>query len=64
MNTSSPAKVALYLAQETVGLPGLPKMWLEPSRLLSLIVEGLFVVLAGFQLVALGKRPPADGRTS
>ncbi len=36
----------LYLAQETVGLPGLPKQWLEPSRILSLILEGLFVVLA------------------
>jgi hypothetical protein len=36
----------LYLAQETVGLPGLPKMWLEPSRIFSLIVEGLFVAVA------------------
>lgn len=35
----------LYVAQETVGLPGLPQMWLEPSRILALIVEGLFVVL-------------------
>src|SRR6266568_853930 len=41
----------LYLAQETVGLPGLPKMWWEPSRIVSLIVEGLFVVLARYQVV-------------
>jgi uncharacterized membrane protein YhdT len=38
--------VVLYLAQETVGLPGLPKNWWEPSRIVSLLVEGLFVVLA------------------
>ncbi len=36
----------LYLAQETVGLPGLPRNWLEPSRILSLIVEIIFVILA------------------
>lgn len=41
--------VLLYVAQETVGLPGLPKMWLDPSRILALIVEGMFVVLARFQ---------------
>lgn len=39
----------LYLAQETVGLPGLPKMWLEPSRIVALVVEGLFVIWARFQ---------------
>jgi hypothetical protein len=38
----------LYLAQETVGLPGLPKMWWEPSRIVSLIVEALFVVLVRY----------------
>ena len=42
--------VVLYVVQETVGLPGLPKMWLEPSRLLALLIEGLFVVLAGRQV--------------
>jgi nicotinamide riboside transporter PnuC len=42
--------VALYVVQETVGLPGLPKMWLEPSRLLALLVEVSFLVLAGRQL--------------
>jgi hypothetical protein len=41
----------LYLAQETVGLPGLPRMWWEPSRIVSLMVEGLFVVLASSQAV-------------
>lgn len=44
--------VLLYLAQETVGLPGLPKMWGEPSRILSLIVEALFVVLARAQVAS------------
>jgi len=44
---------ALYLAQETIGLPGLPKMWLEPSRIVSLVVEVLFVVLAYYQVNAL-----------
>src|SRR5947199_4009121 len=42
----------LYVAQETVGLPGLPKTWWEPSRILSLVVEGLFVVLASSQVVS------------
>ncbi len=36
----------LYLAQETVGLPGLPKNWWEPSRIVSLVVEALFIVVA------------------
>lgn len=40
------ASMLLYLAQETVGLPGLPKAWLEPSRLLSLLADLLFVGLA------------------
>jgi uncharacterized membrane protein YhdT len=42
--------VLLYLAQETVGLPGLPKMWLEPSRIVALLVEGLFILLARSQV--------------
>ncbi len=42
--------VVLYLAQETVGLPGLPKAWLEPSRIVALLVEALFVILAWRQL--------------
>jgi hypothetical protein len=54
---------ALYLVQETVGLPGLPKMWLEPSRLVALVVEVTFVVLAGFHVGALAKLRAVDGRT-
>ena len=38
--------VVLYVAQETVGLPGLPKAWLEPSRVVALLVEAMFVILA------------------
>jgi hypothetical protein len=40
----------LYVAQQTVGLPGLPKAWLEPSRIVSVIVEVAYVVLALRQL--------------
>jgi hypothetical protein len=36
----------LYLAQETVGRPELPKMWLEPSRIVSLMIEAGFVFVA------------------
>jgi len=36
----------LWLAQETVGLPGLPQQWLEPSRIVALLLEGIFVVTA------------------
>jgi hypothetical protein len=46
----------LYLAQETVGLPGLPKVWWEPSRIVSLMVEGFFVVLANSQVVRSRKK--------
>jgi hypothetical protein len=49
----------LYLAQETVGLPRLPKNWLEPSRIVALIVEALFLVLARNQVVAAQQRMPA-----
>jgi peptidoglycan/LPS O-acetylase OafA/YrhL len=44
---------ALYLAQESVGLPGLPKVWWEPSRIVALAVETVFVVVARYQLVKL-----------
>ena len=40
----------LYLIQETVGLAGLPHMWLEPSRIVSLMVEAIFVGVASRQL--------------
>jgi hypothetical protein len=38
--------VLLYVVQETVGLPGLPKTWWEPSRIASLTVETFFLILA------------------
>lgn len=40
------ASVVLYAIQEAVGLPGLSQTWWEPTRLLSLLLAGLFVVLA------------------
>jgi hypothetical protein len=49
----------LFLAQETVGLPGLPRNWWEPSRIVALIVEALFVVLAWKQVVSKGQRTRA-----
>jgi uncharacterized membrane protein YhdT len=42
--------IFLYLLQETIGLPGLPQAWSEPSRIASLIVDVLFLVLAWRQL--------------
>jgi hypothetical protein len=36
----------LFISQETVGLPGLPKNWLEPSRIVALVVEAAFLGLA------------------
>ena len=36
----------LWILQETVGLSGLPQQWLEPSRIVSLIIEIVFVLLA------------------
>jgi hypothetical protein len=48
----------LYLAQETVGLPGLPKIWLEPSRIVSLIVEAGFVFVARRHVVLGNVRQP------
>ena len=47
--------VLLWLAQETVGLPGLPRQWGEPSRIVSLVIEALFVVLARAALGRLGR---------
>ncbi len=46
----SVVSIVLYVAQETIGLPGLPKNWLEPSRIVSLVIEIWFVVLARSQL--------------
>jgi hypothetical protein len=42
--------VGLYLAQQTVGLPGLPRDRWEPSRIVSLVVEALFIAVAVRQL--------------
>jgi hypothetical protein len=42
--------IGLYLAQQTVGLPGLPKNWVEPSRIVALVIQALFVALATRQL--------------
>jgi len=42
----------LYLAQETIGLPGLSAKWWEPSRIVALILEALFVLLARSQIVS------------
>lgn len=36
----------LYVVQETGGLPGLEENWREPTRLLSLLLAGLVVVIA------------------
>ena len=38
---------ALYVTQETIGLPGLPQNWLEPSRIVAVAIEVGFVVVAG-----------------
>jgi uncharacterized membrane protein YhdT len=38
--------IALYVVQQTIGLPGLPKNWAEPSRIVSLAVQVLFIMLA------------------
>jgi hypothetical protein len=40
----------LWVAQESIGLPGLPQQWFEPSRLVSLLIETSFVVLAWSRL--------------
>jgi len=37
---------ALYIVQETVGLLGLEQTWWEPTRILSLLLAVLFIVLA------------------
>jgi len=42
--------VVLYATQETVGLPGLPQNWRVPSRIVAVLVEAFFVILAWRQL--------------
>ena len=44
-------------------LPGLPhKEWLEPTGIVSVLAEVLFVILAGYQLANAGKAPAAVRR--
>ena len=38
--------VALYVIQESLGLPGMPQNWFEPSRIASLIFDALFIAVA------------------
>jgi hypothetical protein len=38
--------LALYVTQESVGPPGMPQNWLEPSRIVSLIFDALFLAVA------------------
>jgi len=38
--------LALYVTQESVGLPGMPQNWFEPSRIVSLIFDALFIAVA------------------
>lgn len=40
----------LYVVQEVGGLPGLSQAWWEPTRLFSLLLAALFVVIAVRQL--------------
>jgi uncharacterized membrane protein YfcA len=53
----------LYVISRSVGLPGLPhKEWLEPTGIVSVLAEVLFVVLAGYQVANAGKAPTAVHR--
>ncbi len=47
-----------YIVSRTIGLPGLPvdAHWLEPMGVLSLVVEGVFVLLAVKALTATRQR--------
>ena len=54
--------VLLWLAQETIGLPGLPRQWGEPSRIGALLLEAAYLALARATLGRTGQRvglPPA-----
>jgi hypothetical protein len=48
------ASFLLYVAQETVGLPGLPQSWSEPSRILAVVIEAAFAVTARRHLIRRG----------
>jgi len=47
--------LALYVTQESVGLPGMPQNWFEPSRIVSLIFDALFIAAA---CMYIGSRIP------
>jgi hypothetical protein len=44
----------LYVAQETLGLPGLPKDWLERSRIVAVLVEVTYAITAWRRLRRIG----------
>ena len=45
----------MYVVSRTIGLPGLTETeWGEPIGILSLVVEGLFTILAVYQLTTTG----------
>ncbi len=46
------ASGVLYVIQELGGMPGLQQTWWEPTRILSLLLAALFVLLASRQLSA------------
>ena len=48
----------LYVVQVTVGLPGLSQTWHEPTRLLSLLLAGGFILLACGQRACRPWVPP------
>lgn len=54
--------VVLWLAQETIGLPGLPRQWGEPSRIVALLLEAAFFALARAALGRAGRAQAAGTR--
>jgi hypothetical protein len=52
------AAIVLYLTQQTIGLPGLPHNWTEPSRLVALAVQAAFIAVAVRQLARARLREP------
>jgi hypothetical protein len=61
---SSPWSRSRYSWFSTIGLRGLPKNWAEPSRLVSLAVQALFIALAIRQVRHSRRMPDADGSRS
>jgi hypothetical protein len=48
--------IIMYVISRTMGLPGLTEAeWGEPMGILSLVVEGLFVILAAYHLTRSGE---------